>query len=148
MYSTDSSPTLTNCTFSGNISNTTGGGVLNLNSSPTLTNCIFMANSAVGYGGGMCNINECTPTLTNCTFAANSAKHGRAVACSHASTPSDVELTNCILWDGEDEVWSDDDSIFTITYSDVQGGWPGEGNIDADPLFVTGALGCCQSGGC
>jgi len=23
-----------------------------------------------------------------------------------------------------------------ITYSDVQGGWPGEGNIDADPLFV------------
>jgi len=25
-----------------------------------------------------------------------------------------------------------------ITYSDVQGGWPGEGNIDADPLFARG----------
>jgi hypothetical protein len=23
----------------------------------------------------------------------------------------------------------------TVTYSDVQGGWPGEGNIDADPRF-------------
>ncbi len=25
-----------------------------------------------------------------------------------------------------------------VTYSDVEGGWPGEGNIDADPLFVGG----------
>ena len=24
-----------------------------------------------------------------------------------------------------------------MTYTDVQGGWPGEGNIDADPYFVT-----------
>jgi hypothetical protein len=23
-----------------------------------------------------------------------------------------------------------------VTYSDVQGGWPGEGNINADPLFA------------
>ncbi len=25
---------------------------------------------------------------------------------------------------------------YVLTYSDVQGGWPGIGNIDADPLFV------------
>jgi len=29
-----------------------------------------------------------------------------------------------------------EDSSITVTYSDVQGGWRGEGNIDADPLFV------------
>ncbi|MHC4285115.1 MAG: choice-of-anchor Q domain-containing protein, partial [Planctomycetota bacterium] len=29
-----------------------------------------------------------------------------------------------------------DDSTIDITYSNVQGGWPGEGNIDADPRFV------------
>jgi len=26
-------------------------------------------------------------------------------------------------------------------YSDIQGGWPGEGNIDADPLFADTANG-------
>ena len=30
----------------------------------------------------------------------------------------------------------DETSSATVSYSDVQGGWPGEGNIDADPCFV------------
>jgi hypothetical protein len=29
----------------------------------------------------------------------------------------------------------------TVTYSDIQGGYPGVGNIDADPLFVDAAGG-------
>jgi hypothetical protein len=45
-------------------------------------------------------------------------------------------ITNCILWgDTPDEVY-----VFGgtpgITYSDIQGGFSGEGNIDADPLFA------------
>ncbi|MBC8216957.1 MAG: hypothetical protein H8E73_00685 [Planctomycetes bacterium] len=45
-------------------------------------------------------------------------------------------MTNCVLWDGGDEVWNNDGSEFAISYSDIQGGWQGEGNIDADPCFV------------
>jgi len=45
-------------------------------------------------------------------------------------------MTNCILWDGGDEIWNDDGSTITISYSNVEGGWPGNGNIEADPLFV------------
>jgi len=45
-------------------------------------------------------------------------------------------VTNCILWDGGDEIWHDDGSTITVTYSDIQGGYPGAGNIDADPLFL------------
>jgi len=37
---------------------------------------------------------------------------------------------------GGDEIWNNDVSTITITYSDVQGGWPGKGNIYADPCFV------------
>jgi hypothetical protein len=33
------------------------------------------------------------------------------------------------------------DSTCTVRYSNVRDGWAGEGNIDADPLFVTGPLG-------
>jgi hypothetical protein len=70
MYNDSSSPTLANCTFTGN-SSSGGGGMYNNSSSPTLTNCTFTANSARD-GGGMYN-NSSSPTLTNCTFTANSA---------------------------------------------------------------------------
>ncbi|MFN3077856.1 MAG: hypothetical protein ABT940_13465, partial [Alphaproteobacteria bacterium] len=29
-----------------------------------------------------------------------------------------------------------DTVLDTVSYSNIQEGWPGEGNIDADPLFV------------
>ncbi len=38
MYNLVSSPTVTNCTFTGNTSSDTGGGMYNLMSSPTVTN--------------------------------------------------------------------------------------------------------------
>jgi len=49
-------------------------------------------------------------------------------------------VTNCIFWfDSSGEIYNDSDAI--ITYSDIEGGFPGEGNIDADPLLdATGHL--------
>lgn len=50
---------------------------------------------------------------------------------------SSPTLTNCILWgDTPDEISEDEESALVITYSDVQGGWTGEGNIDEAPLFM------------
>ncbi len=131
-----SSPMLSNCIFSGN-SARNGGGMYNRKEcSPTLTNCIFTGNSAVGEygdGGGMFN-NKSGPRLTNCTFAGNKAdKNGRAMAGYGYAIQT---LTNCILWDGGDEIYNIGGSVTMITYSDVQGGWPGEGNMDTDPCFV------------
>ena len=46
-------------------------------------------------------------------------------------------MLNTILWaDSPYEIYVDTSSEVDITYSDIQGGWEGEGNIDADPLFV------------
>ena len=73
MYNHDGSPTLTNCTFTGNCA-MVGGGVFNENdSSPMLTNCTFSVNSAGYFGGGMNNFVNSSPTLSNCTFSGNSA---------------------------------------------------------------------------
>jgi hypothetical protein len=136
MNNVQSNPTLIRCTFSGN-SARHGGGMHNFrNSSPTLTNCTFSGNSAYQDGGGMYNERECSPTLTNCTFAQNSADYGNALACDSWASPSNVELVNCILWDGGDEIRNRDNSTIIATYSNIQGGFPGEGNIDTDPLFV------------
>ncbi|MHC4698700.1 MAG: choice-of-anchor Q domain-containing protein [Planctomycetota bacterium] len=132
------SPTLTNCEFNGNTA-ARGGGIQSTGAESTLTNCTFVGNLAAVSGGGIYSTETIPPlppafdasTLTNCTFGANTAGRGDALSAND----SNPVLTNCILWNTGDEV-EEVSSMITITYSDVQGGWEGEGNIDGDPLFA------------
>ncbi len=130
-----SSSTVSKCTFSGNAGDF-GGGIFINGGNTAVTNCTFSGNIAT-RGGGMFNSDN-NPTVTNCTFSGNDADNGRALAFDsfQQQGPSDLSMYNCILWDGGGEVWNNDNSMINIAYSDVQGGWAGEGNIDLDPLFV------------
>jgi len=150
MYNSSGSPRVTNCTFICNASKGWGGGMFNYHSSPTLANCTFSTNG----GGGMDNdfsdprLTNCTfcnnnwsaiycnlgsLTLTNCTFTGNlGVRFGGAIFNQHSS----CTLTNCILWGNiPDEIY-ETQGVTVITYSNVQGSWPGEGNIDVDPCFA------------
>ncbi|MDA3814301.1 MAG: T9SS type A sorting domain-containing protein [Candidatus Cloacimonetes bacterium] len=90
-----------------NNNSNTGGGISFLNSNPTLYNVTLSGNSAISNGGG--------------------------IYSTYNSYPN---LVNCILWNNiPQEIYSSQDTI-TVIYSDIQGGWEGEGNIDSDPLFV------------
>jgi parallel beta-helix repeat protein len=136
MFNSYSSPSVTNCIFLGNSASSSGGGggMFNeLSSSPIVTNCTFSGNSASYYGGGMYNAGS-SPTVTNCTFSGNSASYYGGGMFNHADSLPIV--SNSIFWgDSPDEI-SDSVSEPAITYSDIQGGYDGTGNIDADPLFV------------
>jgi predicted outer membrane repeat protein len=90
MFNNYSSATLINCTFTGNLA-LRGGGVYNNRSNPRLANCTFWGNSAAGLGGGMYN-EYSSPTLTNCTFSRNSARSGGGMYSSWVGTPI---LTDC-----------------------------------------------------
>ena len=158
IYNTSSNPIVTNCAFTSNTVLSDGGGMSNFSSNPIVTNCTFTGNWAKGYTkkyqypwhiysfhlpgmGGAIKNNDSKPVLTNCTFADNRAEFGNAISFDPTgswpkSGPSEIRLINCILWDGGDEIFNDDGSTITIAYSDVEGGWPGEGNIDSDPCFV------------
>jgi hypothetical protein len=128
-----SNPSVTNCIFNGNLAFDYGGGMYNGNySSPLVTNCTFSQNYVNIYGGGMCNDHHCYPTITNCTFAANTAENDGGGIANYESTPT---ITNCILWGNfPDQIFGDPP---IINYSDIQGGYPeGDGNIDADPVFL------------
>lgn len=144
MYNSDCNATLTNCIFTANNTNERGGGMENTQSNLTLTNCTFSGNLAYnGFwsssGGGINSLGGDTIILTNCTFANNSAQYGNAL-CGYNLAPSNIKLINCILWDGGQEMFYSDYYPITIsvTCSNIQGGWSGEGgyNIDADPLFA------------
>ena len=86
----DGSPILTNCTFSGNWAYY-GGAIYNYHCSPTLTNCRFVANSARYSGGGMYN-SESSPTVTDCNFSGNSSSNIGGGMFNEDSTPT---LLNC-----------------------------------------------------
>ena len=138
IYNWESSPILTNCMLIGNWSFIDGGGIYNWQSNPTLTNCLFVRNSSQSDGGGIYNW-QSSLSMANCTFTQNLAQNGSILSYESSKRwphPDSIKLINCILWNGGNEIWDNDDSIIDIAYSDVQGGWSGVGNIDVDPLFV------------
>jgi parallel beta-helix repeat protein len=133
IYCDSSSPTITDCAIRKNTAYEDGGGIHCDSSSPTITNCIINWNDAEG-GAGIYGWNS-SPTVTNCTISGNEAVYnGGGIYCSESSPT----VTNCILWvNSPDEIYVRS-GIITITYSNIEGGWVGTGNIDADPLFVGG----------
>jgi hypothetical protein len=159
-----SNPTVTNCTFINNLANSHGGGMWNRDGSqPTVTLCIFDGNSAAQLGGGMCSAFSSHATVINCAFMGNTAASGGAITnlCSSDPTITNSTLiantatgsvyggamlndcdahptvTNCIVWNnGQDQIRDWDGSSTTVRFSDVGGGWPGTGNIDANPMLA------------
>lgn len=132
---------LTNVTFSSNEATYTGGGISN-SGVFTLTNVTFSGNTAtheLSSGGGMANTYGGSATLTNVTFYNNSAnQYGGGIYNAEIGSGlgSHPILTNTILWgNSPDQIYNDSLSSSTVTYSDIQGGWEGEGNIDMDPLL-------------
>jgi len=134
MYNDSSSPTITNCTFSGNTVDNDGGGMSNSNgSNPTITNCTFSGNYAgyagcgiyVGNGGGMYN-NGTNPTITNCTFSGNSTmSSGAGMVNAYAASPV---LVNCVFsgnsaagWPGGGGIYNAHSSNPTLTNCTLSG---------------------------
>jgi len=145
MCNSHASPIVTNCLFKDNSASGNGAALFNDANSPTLINCVFMGNIADANGGALCNRNA-APRLINCTFSRNGAAAGGGMANEGNSRPT---VANCIFWgDTPDEIVSlDGTDATTVTYSDIQGGRPGVGNIDADPLFVDAQWNLCLQSG-
>jgi parallel beta-helix repeat protein/predicted outer membrane repeat protein len=131
-----SKSTLISCTVSGN-SAKYGGGILNTyNGHATLRSCLVTGNRAE-LGAAICNGWWTSATLTNCTLSGNYAEDsGGAIYNKAGERWDEVTLTNCVLWaDTPEEIYLDERTL-VVTYSDVQSGWPGVGNIDVDPCFM------------
>jgi parallel beta-helix repeat protein len=135
MYNNGSDPTVTNCAFSGNNASD-GGGMCNVNGNPAVTNCTFSENSAPSGGGGMYNGANSSPKVTNCTFSGNSASSSSGGGmCNYYNTAVTV-VTNSIFWgDTGGEIRTGGPTDPTVTYSVVQGGYSGAGNLNIDPLL-------------
>jgi hypothetical protein len=144
-----SSPLITNSKIVGNESEEAGGAGIACfgESAPVITNCTVASNGTGGPGGGIYCRDNSNPMINNCLFVGNCYS---AIWCS-GSNPSLENCTigdevyieagsptfrNCIVWaiiTSYGEPW--------LIFSNVQGGWPGEGNINVDPCFADVANG-------
>jgi predicted outer membrane repeat protein len=116
----------------------------------TLTRCLFAGNRAHSTGGALCS-GYAAFTILGCMFADNQAPTAATLTwplLRAEEVPYSLSLDNCIVWDGQRSIAASflggrpggmagkEKVDIIVRYSDVQGGWPGEGNIDADPCFA------------
>jgi predicted outer membrane repeat protein len=148
-------PIITNCIFTENTAQPRGGAIFSDCSASTMTNCIFTGNEASSQGGAI--YASCSsPAITNCTITNNTVTGTQEddKGAGIYSQCSSATITNCILWGNTQQGQQPGNGVFesneicacggrtpTVTYCVVQGGYPGQGNIDADPLFVDAAAG-------
>ncbi len=138
IYCYYSSPNIKNCLISNNeATHYYGGGVYVNHGSPIIDKCVIINNKSLGAGGGLDSEYDCNITIRNSTIVGNTSTQqveGGGISNNQNST---TEIINTILWNNSpDQIENDDyNSELIITYSDIQGSWEGEGNIDADPLF-------------
>lgn len=128
------------CIFRGNEAANWGGGMNNMGASPLIVNTCFVDNEAAG-GGGLRNALS-TPEIVNCTISNNVAQSGSGIRNSSNGSANPIDITNTILWGNyEEEIVDLAGSQSIVSYSIVEGGWPGATNIDVEPMFVDAASG-------
>ncbi|MBN1362138.1 MAG: right-handed parallel beta-helix repeat-containing protein [Sedimentisphaerales bacterium] len=126
--------TMTRCSFTGNVADGPATALLNTYSTVTrLSHCVFTGNTIGGslsspvFGFGA------VLRVSNCTFADN--RGGSRIIDGMWSV---ARFTQCIVWNGPEPFAGLDSSLadLAVTFSDVRGGYPGQGNIAVDPDFV------------
>lgn len=150
--------TVSRCTFTENTSLSCGGGLVIYDSSPTIVGCIFEKNTAAQHSGGLLARFGDGFEMINCAFVANSSSHAAGmrigaddstiINCTiinNTSTGSgggiynfdcNTMIWNCILWGNTPNQITNEMSSPYVSYSCIQGGYPGTSNIDSEPLFV------------
>ncbi len=147
---------ISNCKIQNNEANY-GAAIYIWNANPLLINNVVIDNVS-GSQGGACYLKNSGPTIGSCTFVGNSAVSGGALYAEKKYYPT-TNIINSIFWENQanlgPEMALNSSANVMVSYSDVEGGSAGvyiysgsgaelhwlEGNMDENPLFVTGPNG-------
>ena len=137
IYCYGSRATIANCTINGN----SRGGIRSQYGGLTIANCTIAGNAHRydPWSGGGIRCLASDLDISNCTIHHNLSVWGGGIASDRApdvqgTPPGSLTVTGCILWHNQPQQILGDHGA--VSYSDIQNGWPGQGNIDADPCFV------------
>ncbi len=129
--------TVTNNIITGNHNESYGGGLIINHSTGLIANNVISRNISASQGGGISSRYSTSLFYGNTIVDNTAATTGGAVQFSF-KMPT---FKNCILWGNTTStITGGTGTVLPITYSDIQGGYTGDGNIDADPLFVDSTM--------
>ena len=133
-------PSLTDCLISENTAPYATAGIWSMSVTTLNLTRVTIADNSGEWNPGVFisdayDDGSHTPaTLTNCTITGNSSSNGGSIRATYGGH---IDVINSIIWDNATpaEVSIESGSV-DIIYTDIDGGFDGEGNIDADPLFT------------
>jgi hypothetical protein len=119
-----------------NSTNDHGGAVSTWQASVNLTNVLITGNETTSGNANVLAVNESYISIVNSTISDNNPQGAQAVILWSGN----LTITNSIMWNNALNLQADPPcpTCFTVTYSDIEGSWPGTGNINEDPLFAGG----------
>ncbi|MCB1323317.1 MAG: hypothetical protein KDK34_23865, partial [Leptospiraceae bacterium] len=134
-------------TITGNVLesiNSVGGGIAlwansAYNNDIRVVNNQISGNEAAFSGGIQCRWTRAE--IINNTIISNTA--GNSGGGMRVDTGAEIAVANTIFWNNNaltgPQIYLGGGTL-AVAYSDVEGGWSGEGNIDADPLVEGDSL--------
>lgn len=99
---------------------------------------VFESNLALNEGGAIYCSKESQADLHNLTLFKNKSKKKNSGGIFFDENCSST-VTSSILWNNQPKqlgLGLNDDSITVISFSTIEGGFLGDGNIDLDPIFI------------
>jgi len=123
------------CSFIGNSCEEILGSLLSsLSALTSVSHCLFSGNTGGDSLSEAITGSGATLEVSNCTFSNN-----RFQTDTIGGHWDSVTLTQSVLWDvpgiAEDRLL--DIGSLDVAYCDIEGGYPGRGNIDVEPVFVS-----------
>jgi hypothetical protein len=117
-----------------NLTKDHGGAVSTGQATVNLTNVLITGNETTSDNANVLAVNESDVTIINSTISDNNPQGAQAVILWSGN----LTITNSIMWNNALNLQGDPPcpTCFTVTYSDIEGSWPGTGNLNEDPLFV------------
>lgn len=131
LYCGNSCPTITHCQFTNNVGDR-GGAIYCVDSDPVISNTLIANNACMGdypQSGGLCCEGDSALQINSCTIVNNAP--GGIFSASYYWT----EVTNSIVWGNNSYQIQSYESVAAVSFSDVQDGYSGEGNMETDPCF-------------
>ncbi|UCE64886.1 MAG: hypothetical protein JSU85_08320 [Candidatus Zixiibacteriota bacterium] len=135
IYCQEALPAIRNNKIIDNLGNISGGGIYSISEwigGPVIANNLIAGNTAYVMGGGILIFSDSIAIIANNTICFNTGTYQGGGIVGY---DTNIVIVNTILWGNSYPTGPQIYGSPNVTYSDIEGGWAGEGNIDIDPLF-------------